>query len=359
MLIHKDRPYNELPLLPLKPEQWESMDVYRKLAEARAALAELKGRAPIIPNPLMLINTLAIQEAKDSSSIENIVTTSDNLYKALISPAAKYDNATKEVLKYREAIWKSHLDLEKNKPLGQDIIINIFRTITGKDENIRNVQVRIGNFYSTAYTPPEPGKILEEKLNNWFGFANTSDNIDPLIKMAILHHQFESIHPFSDGNGRTGRVFNVLYLDYLNLLELPILYLSKYILENKDEYYRLLNVVRETDNWNDWILYMLDAILHTARFTLDKVNAIYHLFQTTQEKIKNDANDIYSYELVETLFSQTYCKIAVLVEKGIASRNTASRYLKRLTEMGILTQQLMGNEMLYLNHQLYEILAKG
>lgn len=359
MLKYKDRPYNSLPLLPPDSSKWETLDVYKKLAVARSALAELKGRAPVIPNPMMLMNTIVVQEAKDSSSIENILTTSDNLYMAMASPSIRQDSSTKEVLKYREAIWSSYQQLKKSKRPDNNLIIDIFRTITGSSEGIRNVQVRIGNASTTVYTPPECGKTLENKLKNWFKFAVTDNGIDPLIKMAILHHQFESIHPFTDGNGRTGRIFNVLFLTWTGLLELPVLYLSKYILKNKQEYYRLLNVVRETDNWEEWILYMLEAVIQTSTFTLEKVNAVFSLFHKVQVQLKSQASDIYSYELLETLFSQPYCKIGILVEKGIASRNTASKYLKRLSDLQILVPVKKGSEFMFLNKNLYDILSKG
>ena len=235
----------------------------------------------------------------------------------------------------------------------------IFRVIKETNEGIRNKQVWIGNAYNTIYTPPEPGKILKNKLDNWINFAVFDNDTDPLIKMALLHYQFECIHPFSDGNGRTGRILNVLYLTYKKLLDLPILYLSKYILEYKSEYYRLFNEVIEKEKWEDWILYMLEAVKQTATFTLAKVNAIYELFQKTQQQIKTEANNIYSYELVEILFHQPYCKIGILVKNKIASRNTASKYLNRLVDIGILLKREEGKEILYLNKELYEILSRS
>jgi len=356
----KNEPYNDLPLIPPDNKLYESIEIYKKLADTRAILAELKGRTPIIPNPLMLINTLVLQEARDSSTIENIVTSHDQLFKAFSSKRIKVDSATKEVLRYREALWNAYKKLNTDKIFNDDVLVNIFRQITQKDESYREKQVYIGNEFFLAYTPPEPGKVLQQKLTNWIDFANKDDKVDPLIKMAILHYQFESIHPFSDGNGRTGRIVNVLYLCKTSLLDLPILYLSKYILEYKNEYYRLFREVTENGKWQDWILYMLEAVHFTATFTLAKVNAIYELFTRVRHTVREEANDIYSRELIELIFSQPYCKIGSLEEyRIVSSRNTASKYLGRLEKMGILQLEMEGSEKLYRNVELYKILAQG
>lgn len=355
--MDKDKPYNELPLLPPSKDVWEKVEVYKLLAEARAALAELKGRCPVIPNPFMLINTLVLQEAKDSSSIENVFTTSDKLYKAFASSTTSADPQTKEVLRYRQSLISAWNELKRND-LSLAIIEEIYREIKEKEDGVRDREVYIGNAFETIYTPPCCKKVLVKKLNNWIEYANAKDLTDPLIKMAILHYQFEAIHPFADGNGRTGRVLNVLFLTKLDLLDHPILYLSKYINTYKNDYYRLLREVTTSGNWTEWIIYILTSIKETAIYTLEKVNAIYTLFQETIEKIKNETPDIYSYELVSLLFEQPYCKIAFLVDKGIASRNTASKYLGILTEEGILKKEPSGNESLYLNKNLYQLLTQ-
>jgi len=352
-------PYDDLPLLPPPSEVFESVEVYRALGKAKASLAELKGRLPVIPNPLMLINTLVLQEARDSSSIENIFTTSDKLYRAFSSSSAGVDPATKEVLRYREALWNAHLSLEAGEKLDRDLIVTIFQKITGKEEGVREVQNYIGNAFTTIYTPPSPGKILDSKLDNLIEYIEAKNGVDPLIKLAIIHYQFEAIHPFTDGNGRTGRILNVVYLTQNDLLEWPVLYLSKYILDNKPEYYRLLKSVTENSEWSKWILFILKAIDETSLFTLRKVNAIYDLFNQTKELIQREDKTIYSYELMEALFSQPYVKIGVLVDRGIASRNTASKYLRRLIELGVLSASSEGRDTLYLNTRLYELLSKG
>lgn len=359
MPFSRQEPYNDLPLLPPDSQAFETVPVYKKLAEARATLAELKGRLPVIPNPMMLINTLVLQEARDSSEIENIFTSSDRLFRAFTSNRPSVDPATKEVLRYREALWQAFQKLQKSKQWQMDWIVQIFRDITQKDEAVRKKQVYIGNTYNIIYTPPAPGKILENKIRNWLDFVLTSNSLDPLIKMAILHYQFEAVHPFSDGNGRTGRVLNVLYLTHQGLLDLPVLYISKYILEYKNEYYRLFNEVSENGNWEAWILYMLEAINQTSKFTLGKVNAIYELFNDVLETVRSQAAEIYSHELIEILFSQPYCKIQILVGQNIASRNTSGKYLKILEKIGLLEARKEGKETLYLNKRLYDILAQS
>jgi len=358
MTFSTDVPYNNLPLLPPHQDVWETIEIYKVLAEARAALAELKGRCPIIPNPMMLINTLVLQEAKDSSSIENIFTSSDKLYRAFASNATKPDPHTKEVLRYRQALLEAWNKLNSDG-LSIELLEEIYQQIKEKEDGLRNEEVYVGNSYQTIYTPPAGKDVITKKIKNWIDFANAVDGIDPLIKLAILHYQFEAIHPFSDGNGRTGRVMNVLYLSKTGILDDPVLYLSKYINTYKNDYYRLLREVTENSNWSDWILYMLTALKETAIHTLKKVNAIYNLFQQTQEKVKAEAGDIYSYELVEILFNQPYCKIGFLIDAKIASRNTASKYLSRLVDLGILTKKQSGNESLYLNQELFTILSQG
>jgi len=358
MSFDPNKPYNDLPLLPPDAGHFETISVYKKLASAKAALAELKGRAPIIPNQKMLINTLVLQEAKDSSSIENIFTTDDELYKAFSAPATIINPATKEVLKYREAVWYGYELLQKDKTFNVELLVKLYRTIKNAADGVRQINVRIGNERVTVYTPPDPGELLNQKINNWLEFANAGNGTDPLIKLAILHYQFESIHPFSDGNGRVGRILNALYLTKKELLDLPILYLSHYILANKPRYYSLFTEVTKNQDWESWILFMLDAIENTSVLTLNKVDAIYNLFNETLEKVKTEAKDIYSYELVEILFHQPYCKIAFLVDAKIASRNTAAKYLSKLEELDILRMEKSGREKLFLNVKLYDLLTK-
>jgi Fic family protein len=356
MAFNREKPYNDLPLLLPDKKGWETLEVYKKLADARASLAELKGRLPIIPNPLMLINTLVLQEAKDSSTIENIFTTNDDLYKAF-SSNLNTDPSTKEVLRYREALWDAFSKMKKPSDYSEKLAVDIFKTITEKKEEIRKVQVYIGSSNHIVYTPPSSGKVLKEKLSNWFDIALKEKNVDPLIKMAMLHYQFEAIHPFTDGNGRTGRILNVLYLCKEKLIDLPVIYLSKFILYNKNDYYKFLREVTENKKWESWILFMLDGVNETAKLTLNKVNAIYEEYLSVIEKVRTQAPEIYTHELIEVIFNQPYCKIAILEEKKIASRNTASKYLKRLEELGILASETVGRETLYKNILLLNILS--
>lgn len=357
MAFQADQPYNNLPLLPPAQETWETITVYKILAEARAAMAELKGRMPIIPNPLMLINTLVLQEAKESSSIENIFTSSDKLYKAFASTTTEPDPQTKEVLRYRTALYDGW-QTQKENGINLSLIENIYRRIKDKKDGVRDAAVYIGNRFQVIYTPPCCHDVLTEKLSNWLNFAQADDNIDPLIKMAVLHYQFEAIHPFTDGNGRTGRVLNVLYLTQVGIIDLPVLYLSQYINAFKSDYYRLLRRVTENGEWEAWLVYMLTAVKATAKETLKLINQIHNLLQETIEKVRQEAEDIYSREFIDMLFMQPYCKISFLVDGGIASRNTASKYLNRLVDLGILELEKVGNESLYLNKKLYELLSK-
>lgn len=355
-------PYNDLPLVPPKGN-FETVAILKKTIETRAALAELKGRMSVIPNPNMLINTIVLQEAKASSEIENIITTNDILYQAFSSSSTSFDAATKEVLRYREALWSGFNFLKHGNIFTLGMVIGIFQTIIQTNENIRisNPPKRTVIMNRTTgeiiYTPPEGKEILKEKLNNLISFINTDDSIDPLVKLSIAHYQFEAIHPFSDGNGRSGRIINSLFPVKYNLLELPVLYLSKYIIDNKPEYYNRLRNVTENNQWEDWIVFILNAIKETSIYTLEKINSIKKLLDDTITKIKNGHSKIYSKELVELLFHQPYCKIDFLVQNNIVARNAAGRYLNELAQAGILSEKKVGKEILYLNTSLFDLLS--
>ena len=247
--------------------------------------------------------------------------------------------------------------MKRPSDFSEKMAVEIFKTITGKKENLRSVQVYVGSSSHVVYTPPQPGTVLSKKIKNWFDIAINDNTIDPLIKMAMLHYQFEAIHPFTDGNGRTGRILNVLYMCKEKLIDLPVIYISKYILEYKNDYYRFLKEVTENGNWGNWTLYMLEAVNQTASITLKKVNAIYESYLDAIEKVKAKAPDIYSRELIEVIYNQPYCKIAILEEKKIASRNTASKYLRKLEELDLLKSEIVGRETLYRNLPLYRILS--
>lgn len=351
-------PYNNLPLLPLKIEI-ETKEVLKQSIAATRILAELKGRATEIPNQSMLVNSVTLQEAKYSSEIENIVTTQDSLYQAFSAKNNTADSQTKEVLYYRQALWEGYNNL-KNRPLATNTFISIVQTIKNNNAGIRNTPgTTIKNNTETIYTPPEGDNIIRNLLKNLEDFIHADDNLDDLVRLAVMHYQFEAIHPFPDGNGRTGRILNILFLVQKGFLDTPILYLSKYIIENKNQYYQKLRNVTEKQDWENWILFILKGIEETAIYTLDKINAINELMQETILFAKQNLPPrVYSKELIELLFEQPYCKVKFLVDNGIAKRQTAAEYLHNLEEIGILKSQKIGVENLFLNVKLFEILKQ-
>ncbi|MCW8981887.1 Fic/DOC family N-terminal domain-containing protein [Altibacter sp.] len=353
-----EKPYNALPLLPPNVEV-ETKKILKQAIASNKILAELKGRADEIPNQSMLVNAITLQEAKDSSEIENIVTTQDSLYKAFTSNISSTDAQTKEVLRYRQALWEGYKDLNK-RPLSTNSFIKIVQTIKENGSSIRNAPgTSITNNNKTIYTPPEGEALIRNLLKNLEDFLHRENDIDALIKLAIMHYQFEAIHPFFDGNGRTGRVINMLYIVEKGLLDTPILYLSKYIIENKNDYYSNLRNVTEMSAWESWILFMLKGIEETAQYTLNKINSINQLMHETIAFSKeNLPARVYSKELIELLFEQPYCKVKYLVDRDIAKRQTAAEYLNELEKIGILKSQKVGVENIYLNVKLVEVLKK-
>lgn len=361
MGFEPNRPYNDLPLLPPKAEL-ESHEVLKKAIAAHKALAELKGMLNTIPNPAMLINTIVFQEAKSSSLIENVVTTNDKLYQSAAVPGNPTDPHTKEVLNYRQAIWEGHRQLLQRQVLSTNLFIQIVQTIKGTSAGIRKIPgtAIVSSSGQIIYTPPEGERVIREKLGNLEEFIHDEANgMDVLVKMAVIHYQFEAIHPFADGNGRTGRIINILYLVLQNLIPLPVLYLSKFIIENKENYYRLLRNVTEKEDWQPWIFYMLEGMEQTAGYTVKLVEGIRSLLEKTAEKIKKDLPKIYSRELVNVLFDQPYCRIQNIVEAGLASRNTASKYMKAFEDIGILELHKVWKENLYLNKKLWSLLKRS
>lgn len=359
MKIDKNKPFNQLPSLPPKKEV-ESKIVLKKAASSHRYLAELKGIANTIPNQSILINSLILQEARSSSEIENVITTNDELFKAFSSGAKSIDPQTKEVLGYRQALWMGYERLMKRRVFSTNLFVDIFRTIKQSDEGIRaNPGTRIADGRGRiVYTPPEGDIVIRNKLQKLEEFIHLDrDNLDPLVKLALVHYQFEAIHPFSDGNGRTGRIMNVLYLVFRRLLDLPILYLSQYIIKNKAEYYRLLRDVTFKDEWEPWVLFMLEAVEKTSIGTKEKIVQIKNEFNNTLEIAKKKLPPhVYSKDLIEILFEQPYCKIQFIVDKGIVKRQTAAEYLSQLERIGILKKKKVGKENLYLNTSLYDIL---
>ena len=355
-----DKPFNDLPLLPPAADL-ETKEVLKKSISAGRMLAELKGLGQTIPNQGILINSLTLQEAKASSEIENVITTNDALFKAFTASTSQVDPATKEVLRYREALWEGFTILKSKPFLTTNLLIRLVQSIKKNSVGIRNApgtQIVNPATGETIFTPPEGEVLIRNKLKNLEDYIHSQEGPDPLIKLAIIHYQFECIHPFFDGNGRTGRMLNILYLVQQGLLELPVLYLSRYIIQHKNDYYRLLRSVTKTGQWEPWIFFMLKAIEETAAFTRERILTIRKLMLETMEQTKKDLpGRVFSKELIELLFRQPYTKSRFLVEAGIAQRKTAAEYLKELEKLGILESRKIGKEVLYLNTKLYELLS--
>ncbi|MEI6766047.1 MAG: Fic family protein [Bacteroidota bacterium] len=361
--LNVKKPFNELPFLPPKDVTLETIDILRQESKAAVALAELKGLARTLPNPSILLNAVVLKEARASSEIENVITTHDKIYQALAAKSAKPDAATKEVLRYREALLSGTKLVKQKGFLNTNGIIAIQRELEENDAGLRKLPgtaLVSGSSNQIVYTPPDNHKDIIRLMRNLEGYMNEYDeNLSPLIKMAIQHYQFESIHPFYDGNGRTGRIINVIYLVLKGLLDEPILYLSAYIIKNKKEYYRYLQEVRTKGNWHAWILYMLKAVEATSRETIEQINQIQALFLKTQHQIQKKFPKMYSKDLVEQLFIQPYCKIEFLVNNMKMNRKTASHYLKSLEKEGILESEERGKETIYIYKKFYDLLKKG
>jgi len=354
-----EAPYNELPLLPPESEA-ESKQVLRACIEARAGLAELNTASGLLPNPGVLINTLPLLEARASSEIENIVTTTDRLFRYAQVDEERADPATKEALRYRTAMAQG-FDLIQSRPLGTRMAVALVRTIKNTDLDVRAVPgTRLASEQTgeVAYTPPEGEPLLRDLLRNWERFLHETDQLDPLLRLAIGHYQFEAIHPFTDGNGRVGRILNVLFLNEQGLLDLPILYLSGYLIRNKAEYYRLLRAVTADGDWESWCLFMLRGLEETSKWTTAKIQAIQNLLEHTAAFVQAQLPSIYTRELVELLFAHPYCRITTLVEAGIAKRQTASNYLKELCRIGVLEEVKQGREKLFLHSKYMGLLMQ-
>ncbi|MBU0528929.1 Fic family protein [bacterium] len=360
-MFQYDKPYNDLPLLPPRVEI-EEKEVLKKAISAGRQLAELKGLTYTIPNPEILINTLTLQEARISSEIENVWTTNEHLLEAFSSTTQTLDAHTKEVLRYREALWDGYEILAKRQILSTNLYVKIYQIIKKTTAGIRTTPGTkiINSRNEIIYTPPEGFTVINDKLKNLEMFIHSDGKIDDLIKCALIHYQFEAIHPFTDGNGRTGRIINALFLVLKNRLNIPVLYLSDYIIKNKEWYYKLIRNVTEKNDWKSWILYFLDAIEETATSTAQKIIEIKNLFNETlgyaREKLPAY---MYSKELVELLFEKPYCKAQFLVEKNIAQRQRAAVYLKELEKIGILKSKKVGRENLFQNIKLYELLKSS
>jgi Fic family protein len=356
-----EKPYNQLPELPPSRKQIETFKILRQLVKSSIALAELKGLAGTLPNPNILLNTVILKEARASSEIENVITTQDKLYLALSTKGIQPDPATNEVLRCREAALYGFKFIKQKGFLSTNAIIAIQKIVEENNAGIRKLPgtaLRNAATNKVIYTPPDDHDAILRLMKNYEAYLNEEDDISPLIKMAIQHYQFESIHPFYDGNGRTGRIINLLYIILTGLLDSPILCLSDYIINNKSDYYRLLQEVRTKNNWEDWIVYMLKGIEETSRQTIVQIKAIQKLLISTQEKVKKQSPKSYDKELIEILFEHPYCKTEILVERLKISRITASKYLKQLQSLGILETKKVWKETIYINVKLFDLLKK-
>ncbi len=362
---------NNLPKLP-PPCEVETKAVLKACLAATRALAELKGSVRMLPDQSILINSIPLQEAKLSSEIENIVTTQDKLFEAnLLQESSRFsgdavdeskiDPATKEVLNYRAAL---HYGFEamKERSFSMRLIRDVCSVLRKKTVQFRgygdNVALKNPSTGEIKYTPPEGGDVLLDKLSDLEDYCLNYTRHDSLIKMALMHYQFESIHPFDDGNGRAGRIMNILYLIHEKLLDLPILYLSRFIIETKSEYYKLLRSVTENGSWEAWVLYMLKGIAETAALTTTRVNEISDFFAKTRDEVRERLPNVYSKELVELIFKQAYCRVDFLIRENIAKRQTAARYLKALVDIGVLEEIKRGRDKIYVNLGLTDILRR-
>lgn len=364
-VFDRNLPYNNLPELPPR-ENFLDTEVLLKWGIASRTLAELNRNILRIPNPTMLVNTISLQEAQSSTAIENIFTTEDELYKAVTDniKEEEADPSTKEVLRYREALWGGYNSLIKQQSIDTETIIRIFQLVKNTTQQIRPPQSQVvikrgqskHKSGEVVYTPPRGEGIVEEKLDNLLHFMNLDNGIDPLLKMVIAHYQFEAIHPFTDGNGRTGRIINLLYLIDQQLLSHPVLYLSKYIIQNKEEYYYSLAAVTQRKAWKPWLIYMLTAIEQTAQHTNrvidDIISQMTDTYNYTKSKLK-----WYTLEVNQAIFSQPYIKQKTIGEiTGATSRTTLTKYMHQLVSLGVLSVKEDGREVYYVNDDLIRII---
>ncbi len=354
---------NEIVLSPLPPKfNFDTLPILKQLTLSHKALAELKGFADQIPNKEILINSLTLQEAKDSSEIENIITTQDELFEALAVETMHISDNIKEVLNYRKALKFGFEQLKIRDIITSNDIVAIQKVLSGNDAGIRKQSGTVLKNAKTGeviYTPPQDEMTIRSLLANLEKFINEPNELDSLIMMGIIHYQFESIHPFYDGNGRTGRILNILYLCANKLLDSPILYLSGYIIKHKSDYYRLLQEVRIQGAWEEWILYMLKGVEETAIQTLKKAKNIKILVDATANEVKEKLPKIYTKELIDAIFTEVYTKTAYIEDALKVERHTASKYLKELEKIGVLESYKKSRNVLYINPKLYNLLKES
>lgn len=351
-----DQPFNDLPLLP-PPVDLETKPILKRCIGARACVAELKRAAELIPNQAVLINTLPLLEAQASSEIENIITTSDKLFQ-FKDADQQADPATREALRYSQALLEGHRAVQK-RALTTRTAEEVCSIIKGTEMRVRRLPgTALAKGQTVVYTPPVGEERLRSLLANWERFLHDPGELDPLIRMAVAHYQFEAIHPFTDGNGRTGRVLNSLYFIEKGLLTLPVLYLSRYIIQHRSDYYRLLLDVTASGNWEPWVLFVLQGVEETACWTLAKIQAIRQLQAHTADYVRRKLPKMYTHELVNLIFELPYCRIQNLTQRGIAGRQTASVYLKELAHLGVLEEKVVGREKLFIHPRFLGLLTR-
>jgi len=354
----------QLTALPLpNMDELESRKVLKRTAEAHRYLAELKGVAATIPNEAILINTLALQEAKDSSEIESIVTTHDELFKANLNVEVLTPVATKEVQDYASALRQGFGSVRQSKLIRLGDILSVQQELEKNRAGLRKLpstDLKNAATGEVVYTPPQNSHDVERLMANLVEYINDDEmcEADPLVKMAVIHHQFESIHPFYDGNGRTGRILNLLYLVAKDLLNLPVLYLSRHFIRNKAEYYTQLQQVRDTGNWEPWLLYMLEALITTSQHTIELIQNMRDLIRTYKHRMREELPKIYRQELLNNLFNHPYTKIEFVMDELQISRITASKYLEQLVEAGFLVKEKIGRSNYYINLPLVNLLTE-
>lgn len=337
-----------------------TIKILKHLSQASFKLGELNGIVKLLPNPNILLNAILLGESKFSSEIENILTTYDDLYKEMISSHSS--QSAKEVLRYRDAINVGVRMINERSILTINDIVAVHHIVEPDKGNIRKLPgtiIKNSKTNEVVYTPPQSEVEIRDFLQNFESYLNTSVDYDPIVNMAILHYQFEAIHPFYDGNGRVGRIINILYLMLNKKINQPIIYLSKYINENRDEYYKLLNLVQEDDkNLEDFVVYMLKAVDEMSVFTIDFIEQLTSEIERVKSEIKQMLPSIYTSELIDALFYDFYTKNELLRARLGISRNTASSYLKKLVKVGLLSETKVGKEVIYKNNSLYQLIEK-
>jgi len=339
----------------------ETKEIMKETIKAHRFLAELKGYSDIIPNKNILISALTLNEAKDSSEIENIITTHDELFKAL-SSKKEATNMPKDVINYHKAIWHGYKLVKENRILTTNMIVEIQQIVKQNNAGIRKQMgtvLKNNRTGEVVYTPPGNEKTIRNLMKNLEDYLNKESNVDPLIKMAVAHYQFEAIHPFYDGNGRTGRIITVLYLVMKDLLDSPILYLSKYILENQSKYYKNLQSVTKENDWESWIIYILKGIQKSSKDSIKLLNKINNLINETNEIVENHSKNLYSKKLKDLIFEKVYTNISDVEEHLDVTRKTASKYLNILVDINILKVKKVGRSKIFINYKLKDILSKN